>query len=50
MKLLQMSVQRFRCIAGDKTTISFHDSGIIFIFGQNDAGKPSMLSVYREYW
>ncbi len=47
MKLLDMTVQNFRCISGDKTRISFQDSEIIFIFGQNNAGKSAMLAAYE---
>jgi AAA15 family ATPase/GTPase len=47
MKLLTMTVQNFRCINGEKTTISFQDSDIIFIFGQNNAGKSAMLAAYE---
>lgn len=47
MKLLDMTVQNFRCINGDRTQISFQDSDIIFIFGQNNAGKSAMLAAYE---
>ena len=47
MKLLEMKVQNFRCISGDRTSISFQNSDIIFLFGQNNAGKSAMLAAYE---
>ena len=47
MKLLDISVKNFRSIKGDGITLSLKDSDIIFIFGQNNAGKSSLLSAYE---
>ena len=47
MKLLNITVKNFRSINGDNTTLSFENSDIIFVFGQNNAGKSSLLSAYE---
>ncbi|WP_417730457.1 ATP-dependent nuclease [Rosistilla oblonga] len=47
MKLKQMTVKNFRGISGDKTTISFEKSEIIFLIGQNNTGKSSLLVAYK---
>lgn len=47
MKLLDISVKNFRSIKGDNVKLSFEGSDIIFLFGQNNAGKSSLLSAYE---
>ena len=47
MRLIQMSVRNFRSIKGEQTDISFSDSDIIFLFGQNNTGKSSILDAYE---
>lgn len=47
MKLLDITVKNFRSLKGDKVTLSLEGSDIIFLFGQNNAGKSSLLSAYE---
>jgi predicted ATP-dependent endonuclease of OLD family len=47
MKLLDITVKNFRSINGENVTLSLEDSDIIFVFGQNNAGKSSLLSAYE---
>lgn len=47
MKLLDITIKNFRSIKGDGITLSLKDSDIIFLFGQNNAGKSSLLSAYE---
>jgi len=47
MKLLEITVKNFRSINGDNVTLSLEGSDIIFVFGQNNAGKSSLLSAYE---
>ena len=47
MKLLDITVKNFRSIKGDGVTLSLKDSDIIFLFGQNNSGKSSLLSAYE---
>ena len=47
MKLLDITVKNFRSIKGDGITLSLKDSDIIFLFGQNNAGKSTLLSAYE---
>lgn len=47
MKLIYMTINNFRGIKGEKTTISFEGSDIIFLLGQNNAGKSTILSAYE---
>lgn len=47
MKLLEISVKNFRSIAGENVKLSLDSSDIIFVFGQNNAGKSSLLSAYE---
>lgn len=47
MKLLDISVKNFRSISGDNVKLSLEGSDIIFLFGQNNAGKSSLLSAYE---
>lgn len=52
MKLVQFSVNNYRCIQGglQQNTIKFGDSNTIFIFGQNNVGKSSFLKAYKTYF
>lgn len=47
MKLLSISINNFRGIKGDKTIISFEGSDIIFLLGQNNVGKSTILTAYE---
>lgn len=47
MKLIDITIKNFRSIKGDGITLSLKDSDIIFLFGQNNAGKSSLLSAYE---
>ena len=47
MKLIDLTVKNFRSIKGDGVTLSLKNSDIIFVFGQNNAGKSSLLSAYE---
>lgn len=47
MKLLDITVKNFRSISGDNVKLSLEGSDIIFLFGQNNAGKSSLLSAYE---
>ncbi len=49
MKLLSLTISNFRSINGDKTTISFEGSDIIFLIGKNNAGKSSILHAYNFF-
>lgn len=47
MKLLDISVKNFRSIKGDNIKLSLEGSDIIFLFGQNNSGKSSLLTAYE---
>jgi putative ATP-dependent endonuclease of OLD family len=47
MKLLDITINNFRSINGDNIKLSLDSSDIIFVFGQNNAGKSSLLSAYE---
>jgi len=47
MKLLDISVNNFRSIHSDNVKISLEGSDIIFVFGQNNAGKFSLPTAYE---
>lgn len=47
MKLLDITVNNFRSINGESVKLSLDGSDIIFVFGQNNAGKSSLLSAYE---
>ncbi|MGG3802514.1 ATP-dependent nuclease [Metabacillus fastidiosus] len=47
MKLVSMSVKNFRGINGKNTTVSFEGSDIIFLLGQNNVGKSTILTAYE---
>lgn len=46
MKLKKLIVSNFRGLKGDKNIISFENSDIIFLIGQNNVGKSSLLDAY----
>jgi putative ATP-dependent endonuclease of OLD family len=47
MKLLDITINNFRSINGENIKLSLDGSDIIFVFGQNNAGKSSLLSAYE---
>ena len=47
MKLIDITIKNFRSIKGDGITLSLKDSDIIFLFGQNNSGKSSLLAAYE---
>lgn len=47
MKLIDITIKNFRSIKGEGITLSLKDSDIIFLFGQNNAGKSSLLAAYE---
>jgi predicted ATP-dependent endonuclease of OLD family len=47
MKLVDITIKNFRSIKGEGITLSLRDSDIIFLFGQNNAGKSSLLAAYE---
>lgn len=47
MKLLDISVKNFRSMKGDNVKLSLEGSDIIFLFGQNNSGKSSLLTAYE---
>lgn len=49
MKLLKFKVQNFRSIGSEPVEISFVGSDIIFLLGQNNTGKSSLLAAYYIY-
>jgi putative ATP-dependent endonuclease of OLD family len=52
MKIKSFAVNNFRGINGglDKNTINFDDSNTIFVFGQNNVGKSSILKAYEAFY
>lgn len=49
MKLSKLTIKNFRGIFGINNTISFKDSEIIFLIGQNNVGKSSFLRAYEFF-
>jgi len=49
MKLLELNIKNFRSLKGDNVKISFAGSDIIFLFGQNNFGKSSILAAYEYF-
>ena len=49
MKLLKLIVNNFRGINGPQNVIDFSNSNIIFLIGQNNAGKSSLLHAYEFF-
>lgn len=52
MKIINFSVNNYRCISGGlaQNTINFDGSNTVFIFGQNNAGKSSVLYAYQLFY
>lgn len=52
MKIINFSVNNYRCITGglEQNTINFEGSNTIFIFGQNNTGKSSILNAYQLFY
>lgn len=49
MKLQELKIKNFRSLKGDNVKISFVGSDIIFLFGQNNFGKSSILAGYEYF-
>lgn len=49
MKLLKLIVDNFRGINGPNNVIDFSNSNILFLIGQNNAGKSSLLHAYEFF-
>lgn len=49
MKIKSLKVSSFRSINGEDNVLEFDDSDIIFIFGQNNAGKSTFLRAYEYF-
>jgi putative ATP-dependent endonuclease of OLD family len=47
MKLTEMQVKNFRSLCGENIKVSFTDSNVIFVLGQNNVGKSALLSAYE---
>lgn len=52
MRIKSFAVNNFRGITGglDKNKINFDDSNTIFVFGQNNVGKSSILKAYQAFY
>lgn len=42
-----MQVKNFRSLCGENIKVSFVDSNVIFVLGQNNVGKSALLSAYE---
>lgn len=49
MRLISLKINNFRAINGDENIIEFKDNNIIFLFGQNNIGKSSVLHAYKYF-
>jgi len=49
MKLTKLTIKNFRGIYGEDNSISFENSEIIFLIGQNNVGKSSFLRAYEFF-
>ena len=49
MKLQKLIIKNFRGLKGDKNVIDFSGSNIIFLIGQNNVGKSSILRAYEFF-
>ncbi|MBS4066763.1 MAG: AAA family ATPase, partial [Chitinophagaceae bacterium] len=49
MKLQKLIIKNFRGLKGDKNVIDFSSSNIIFLIGQNNVGKSSILRAYEFF-
>lgn len=52
MRIKSFAINNFRGITGglDKNLINFDDSNTIFVFGQNNVGKSSVLKAYEAFY
>lgn len=49
MKLVELRIKNFRGLGGEENKIRFDDSNIIFLIGQNNVGKSSVLHAYDYF-
>lgn len=49
MRLKKLIIKNFRSIKGEKNIIDFDGSNIIFLIGQNNVGKSSILHAYEYF-
>lgn len=49
MKLVELRIRNFRALGGNRNTIRFEDSNVIFLIGQNDVGKSSFLNAFEFF-
>jgi len=49
LKLCKLTIKNFRGLKGNKNTINFENSNIIFLIGQNDIGKSTFLKAYEFF-
>ena len=49
MKIKRLTIKNFRGINGQNNCIDFNESDIIFLIGQNNAGKSSYLAAYNFF-
>jgi putative ATP-dependent endonuclease of OLD family len=49
MKLIELQILNFRSLKGDNVKISFAGSDIIFLIGQNNFGKSTILTAYEYF-
>ncbi len=49
MKLKKLIIKNFRSIKGEQNVIDFDGSNIIFLIGQNNVGKSSILHAYEYF-
>lgn len=52
MRIKSFAINNFRGITGglDRNIINFDDSNTIFVFGQNNVGKSSILKAYEAFY
>lgn len=49
MKLVKLRVKNFRGIGGDRNSINFTNSNVIFLIGPNNSGKSTFLHAYEYF-
>lgn len=49
MKLISFNVQNFRGLKGNDNKISFENSNLIFLIGNNNSGKSTFLKAYEFF-
>jgi len=49
MKLVELRIRNFRALGGDRNTIQFEDSNVIFLIGQNNVGKSTFLHAFEFF-